>query len=1467
MIIRRFLKLITIVILVLFIFSFAPSIVMVKGANPSDHPDLTFAWSQYCGPNAATNIMPLAADLNNDGRTEIIVTGGPTDLTPEGTITCLDSINGNILWQRTARDLNGGIDMHTVSEITDLYNDGRKEIIISTWNGVVALDGKGQVLWHAYVPSSNTYPAIADINGDGHPELFVSGGNGPSNGYEYITSLNYNGQVLCQGYTWHPCFGGMTIGDPKGDGHFILYQNDRCYDYFDPEDPYTGGGLGVHAYDANTLKLLWTDPSILCSSNTPVLADVTHTGTLNLVTIEMDNHGIAVLNAIDGSIDATGGIYRKGATDMPGHSSPTVFMNPGGSGHLDFIDCNNTQPLIWDLYSWAPDGYLPNIIGHEPPKAGHITADNNLNLVGVNLNDNSVCVFEYNPNAPGKYQLVDRITGLVDSVNDFSLIQDVNNDGKNELILTTTYGAVYMFNSQGSSGNPPARTGLQFYSERKDGVSEYVPPFMPSAPAIVSEMPLDGSTNQSPNPQLQIKANSFQNLSLFITFQVLTGAGIWNTLHSWSNVPSGIYNFASTGMNSPGTTYTWRAIVSDGSNTASKTFRFTTTANPPTQATPTLSTDSNGNLICYGTNINNPNGFATTSIYNWKVNGAPITVLNLPFDTRTSANPLASDDLVFEGFENGFQHLTNSGWDITSSDSYTGVNSAHTNGNGQTLTSNTIDASKLESFTVSFNYLMRSFGTGSVTLQFYNGNTYIDMMTFSNNPQNSWQSYSIQSRDPRFLIDNLKIRLYSQTDGGDFYLDNFKFSIPVVSKDYSGLSNDATIHRATWSNNGVVGGAYSFDGATSYMRIADDPSLGGSGSTNQLSIEFWVNPSSSYENGAKILTKYDPTLPLASASYMIGFETQGTPNVLYWGVNTADGWNEVSVPQKPLSPGAWYHVVCTYQSGSGLSIYINGVLMATSSPVYGNIAASHGVYLFGAPLFIGTSFTFSQNSWFNGLLDNLRIYSRSLSAAQAQQLYLDTKNTQSSSSMITAREISSGDAWTCDVTPNNSFQNGITLSTTGILASPPPSGMIVANWHFDEDSGTTAYDSSSYQNNGLIDGASWTTGKINSALSFNGVNNYVSVPASNSLSGFTQGFTVEAWVMFNDTKRQALIQKFDVTQNNGNNWFIDYNQNSIEFFASSDGTSYVQAATYLQPTLGNWYHIAVVWQSNQAPKFYINGQQSSTIYSTGSISSIYNNPNIGILIGKCPYDSSRYFNGKIDEVKLYSSPLTSSQIEQDAGLNGNGSSFLFQDGFESGNTNLWTGNFNQPLNIVTNPTHMGSYAVQYPNNLSNENDDFLFKTLPTTQTQLDVRTYFQVKDLSVLTVNDKLPIVACSVSKAVNFELANAGIINDGGTLKWWLYWHGNGVWNNVVSTLGPIISSNTWYSIELKHIARTQPNSNGEDDLYIDGQLVASVTGINNSDRGIPDTAILGGYHPIAINNLSWYADDFTMSTNYIGP
>ena len=48
---------------------------------------------------------------------------------------------------------------------------------------------------------------------------------------------------------------------------------------------------------------------------------------------------------------------------------------------------------------------------------------------------------------------------------------------------------------------------------------------------------------------------------------------------------------------------------------------------------------------------------------------------------------------------------------------------------------------------------------------------------------------------------------------------------------------------------------------------------------------------------------------------------------------------------------------------------------------------------------------------------------------------------------------------------------------------------IISYWKFDENSGTTAYDSAD-GNNGVVTGATWTTGKLGSALQFNG-NSYV----------------------------------------------------------------------------------------------------------------------------------------------------------------------------------------------------------------------------------------------------------------------------------------------------------------------------------------------------------------------------------------
>ena len=63
----------------------------------------------------------------------------------------------------------------------------------------------------------------------------------------------------------------------------------------------------------------------------------------------------------------------------------------------------------------------------------------------------------------------------------------------------------------------------------------------------------------------------------------------------------------------------------------------------------------------------------------------------------------------------------------------------------------------------------------------------------------------------------------------------------------------------------------------------------------------------------------------------------------------------------------------------------------------------------------------------------------------------------------------------------------------GKSESRGPAGLI-GYWNFDEDSGTIAHDTSGSGYNGVVSGATWTTGKINSALTFNGTTNDVITP-------------------------------------------------------------------------------------------------------------------------------------------------------------------------------------------------------------------------------------------------------------------------------------------------------------------------------------------------------------------------------------
>ena len=86
---------------------------------------------------------------------------------------------------------------------------------------------------------------------------------------------------------------------------------------------------------------------------------------------------------------------------------------------------------------------------------------------------------------------------------------------------------------------------------------------------------------------------------------------------------------------------------------------------------------------------------------------------------------------------------------------------------------------------------------------------------------------------------------------------------------------------------------------------------------------------------------------------------------------------------------------------------------------------------------------------------------------------------------------------------------------------------LLALWHMDEGSGNTTFDTSGNSNNGTIHGATWTGGILSgSALDFDGVDDYMSVPHSPELNP-SSAVSVEAWVKpdaLNEAVRSILMK-------------------------------------------------------------------------------------------------------------------------------------------------------------------------------------------------------------------------------------------------------------------------------------------------------------------------------------------------------
>ena len=319
-------------------------------------------------------------------------------------------------------------------------------------------------------------------------------------------------------------------------------------------------------------------------------------------------------------------------------------------------------------------------------------------------------------------------------------------------------------------------------------------------------------------------------------------------------------------------------------------------------------------------------------------------------------------------------------------------------------------------------------------------------------------------------------------------------------------------------------------------------------------------------------------------------------DIINWSVKTSGGVRTSSVPSTAWSAGQWNFIVGTYD-GIATKVYLNGQLAdsdtwneALNIPTTGTTR-------------IGSSFQSLQ--FFNGLIDNFRIYNYARTPAQI--------------------------AWEYN------------------------KGKPVGWWRFNECTGSTVHDESGNGNNGTINlGASgqttagtctanantpWyngRTGKYNASLNFDGTDDYVDM---GTVPTFTNNVVSESTWFY----RRSNSSDYECIVSIGNSGTESYGAYSICSMADGKIRAHAEYSysMYIESdnvVSNNVWHNAAMVSDGSNYYLYIDGvRQKASRPSSNPVANFFR---IGGSVM-----SAEYFDGQIDDVKIFNYALTADQVK------------------------------------------------------------------------------------------------------------------------------------------------------------------------------------------------------------------------------
>jgi hypothetical protein len=194
---------------------------------------------------------------------------------------------------------------------------------------------------------------------------------------------------------------------------------------------------------------------------------------------------------------------------------------------------------------------------------------------------------------------------------------------------------------------------------------------------------------------------------------------------------------------------------------------------------------------------------------------------------------------------------------------------------------------------------------------------------------------------------------------------------------------------------------------------------------------------------------------------------------------------------------------------------------------------------------------------------------------------------------------------------------------------------LFAHWKFDDASGNTATDSAGTNNGALIGPPTWTTGKIDGALSFDGSGDYVVAAPVTPLIGDT--FSAQAWIRIDALAGayNPVMMQNRYSDSYGFYFYITNDRPDVYVF---DSSGYANANSSEILNADQWYHVAATNDGSNL-KLYVDGQLKDSDSSTG-LTGVNENSYIG-----CEPISSIYYIGLIDDVRINDRAMSESEFK------------------------------------------------------------------------------------------------------------------------------------------------------------------------------------------------------------------------------